>query len=344
MRNGRNPAKDNPHLEGFSRHRIVIPVYIPRLDGYFSHSLEILKLCLESLRVTTAGRASITIVSNNSAAEVVEELKRRYQEGWIDQLLLNQNNRGKIDAVVSVARGTFEELITISDCDVLFKAGWLEAMDKIFYSFPECGFAAPVPSPAGIWHHTSATLLGGLMRRELRFEKIVPDEDLDRFARSIGSPDLYKPEHRSAQLVAKRNGTTACIGCGHFVCTIRREVVSAMPKYPSLSAIDGNSEELWLDVPPDKLGLWRLSTTRAYAYHMANVPEPWMYTELEKCTQSEEAESTVMQREGLPGVRRDWASALPWRLRGTLIKAAKRFGLHKSIFRRLGHPSSNDFN
>lgn len=337
MRDGMNPVKENPHLNGFPRHRIVVPVYIPTLDGYFSNSLEILKLCLESLRITTAGRASITIVSNSSSQEIIDELHRCYQEGWIDQLLLNQSNRGKVDAVVSVARGAFEELITVSDCDVLFKAGWLEAVEKLFYTFPECGFASPVPAPAGMWQHTSATLLGGLVRRELSFEKVVPEEDLDRFARSIGRLDLYKPEHRKAQLVAKRNGTTACVGCGHFICTIRKEIVGAIPKQPSLNAY--GAEGPWIDMPPDKLGLWRLSTTQAYAYHMGNVSEPWMYDELEECVRAMN-ESTVATREELPAVRRSWASALPWRLRDSLVRAVRRSGLHAPIFRLLGYPSN----
>lgn len=338
MRKGMNPAKENPRLEGGPRHRIIIPVYIPALDGYFSDSLEILKLCLESLHITTSGKVSITVVSNNSVEEVVEELKRHYRDGWIDQLLLNRSNRGKIDAVVSVARGAFEELITISDCDVLFKANWLEAIEEIFQRFPECGFASPVPNPTLMWYCNLATFLGGMARRELRFEKVVPEEDLDRFAYSIGRSDLYKPEHRRTQLIAKRNGLTACLGCGHFVCTMRKEVLAAMPKYPSLSAIEGNSELFWLDIPPDKLGLWRLATTRAYAYHMGNVVEPWMYDELEKCHRRA-AEPTAQLNE-LPAVRRSWISRMPWRLRNKLMQGMKRFHLRELIFRRLGYPTS----
>src|SRR5262249_52256710 len=93
----------------------------------------------------------------------------------------------------------------------------------------------------------------------------VDDQDLYRFAQSIGRPDLFKPEHRDAQLIARRNGRVACVGAGHFTCTIRRETLAGMPNEPSLKAIEGQSELRWLDLPPDRLGFWRLSTPRAWS-------------------------------------------------------------------------------
>ena len=335
MRNGHNPAKANPELPSYARHRIIIPVYIPSLDGYFESSLSTLKLCLESLRLTTTGKASITVVSNGSTPQVVEQLEKYYHEGWVDQLLLSRNNRGKVDAVVSVARGAFEKLITISDCDVLFKSGWLEAVEDTFHNFPECGFVSPMPTPNTAWRHTSATILGGLVRRELALEKIVPDEDLDRFAHSVGNPNLFQPKHRQAQLIVRRNGATACIGCGHFAFTIRREVVKGMPTHPSQMAIEGNSEELWLDVPSDKVGLWRLATTKAYVYHMGNVAESWMYEELEQCRPRAEKHPNG-NGELLPA-RQNWTSRLPWRTRQVLVRVIAAMGIDKRIF--LGSPS-----
>ena len=230
MRVGTNEAKSSPDLSPFKRHRIVIPVYIPNLQGYYSEALDVLRLCLASLRASIGASASVTIVSNASAPEVERHLRSEYDQGWIDQLLLNQRNWGRIDAVVSSARGTFEQLITISDCDVLFLPGWLEAVEDVFLKFPECGFASPVPG-LNIWYHTSATMLSGMLRGELRMEKIVPEHDLDRISASIRR-NMFKAEHREAQLVIRRadarhrvaaRSSTACRGarrCG--VCAAAR--------------------------------------------------------------------------------------------------------------------------
>lgn len=322
MRTGMNEVVKQDHLSGYLRHRIIIPVYIPHFSGYFEHSLEILKLCLESLRVTTAGQASITIVSNGSAPEVVAFLQRYYEEGWIDQLLLNNVNRGRVDAVVPVARGAYEEFITITDCDVLFSPGWLAAVEKVFRDFPECGFASPVPNPTFAWYYTSATILGGLARRELAFDKVVPDADLDRFAHSIGRPDVFKPEHRESQMILRRNGDAACVGCGHFVFTIRKEVAAAYPKHPCLKALLSGSPQIH-DVPPDKLGFWRLATTRAYASHMGNVPEPWMYDELEEYRRRADELALALPGETSPH-RRPWTSRLSWSQRKFLTRVVKK--------------------
>jgi hypothetical protein len=329
MREGMCPAREAAPLRDYPRHRVIIPVYIPNLEGYFARSLDVLKLHLESLRLTAGGKAGITIVSNDCAPEVLHELERQYREGWIDQLLLNRTNRGKVDAVVSVARGCFEPLITISDCDILFKPGWLEAIDQTFCDFPECGFASPFPNPVMSWRHTSATLLAGWARGELRSAKVVPDEDMDAFARSVGTPDFFKAKHRKAQIVLRRNGATAVVGAGHFVFTMRREALRGMPLGPALTAISPESDERWLDLPPDRLGYWRLALPSGHVYHIGNTPEPWMYDELERYRGETVAASGAPR--DLPAARRHWTSCLPWSLRVLLIRIVQKTGLSELI-------------
>jgi hypothetical protein len=95
MRIGANPAKEKPALTGYGLHRIIVPIYIPHCTGYFQHALEILRLCLESLRITASDKAAITVIANGCAPIIVEELEKEYQAGWIDQLLLNQRLRSR---------------------------------------------------------------------------------------------------------------------------------------------------------------------------------------------------------------------------------------------------------
>jgi len=329
MRVGANPAKTQPGLGGYGTHRIIVPVYIPHFDGYFQHAIEILNLCLGSLRFTASNKAAITVVSNGCAPAAIEELERHHRLGWIDQLVLNQRNRGKIDAAVSVARGCFEPLLTITDSDMLFRDGWIEAVEELFQTFPECGYVCPFPSPAGAWYNTSATVLGALFRAELGSEKVVDDADLDRFAHSIGRPDLFKPEHRDAQLIVRRGGRIACIGAGHYACTIRREVLAGMPDEPSLKAIHGPSDMRWLDLPPDEMGFWRLSTPRAWANHMGNIPEQWMRDELASLIEKGTPESSE-DRELRPAERR-WTGMIPVSIRRKLARLIEVTRLRQAI-------------
>jgi len=317
VRVGVNPGCKEPAI-GFHSHRVIVPVYIPVRSGYFEHALEVLKLCLESLRLTCEGRASVTLVANGCMPEVVRELES--QSGWVDQIVWNRHNRGKVDAVVSAARGAFEDLVTVSDCDVLFRQGWLEAVEAIFEAFPECGFASPAPNPGLAWYQTSSTILAAILRGEVRLEKAVPDADLDRFAGSIGWPDVFAPSQRRSQIVVRRDGASACVGAGHFICTFRKQVVPAMPPEPCGRHMKG-AEDRWLDQPPDALGMWRLSTTRAYAYHMGNVPEPWMYSEIEQCRRGAGGECARPAAISQP--KRSWPTILPPRPRRLIARLVR---------------------
>src|SRR5947209_19931988 len=118
MRQGERPVETKAMLPAFPSHRVIIPVYIPNIEGYYKEALEILTLCLESLHCTAGVRTCVTVVSNNASKEVLAQLQRYYDAGSVDQIVMNRCNRGKVDAVLSVARGAFEDFITISDCDV----------------------------------------------------------------------------------------------------------------------------------------------------------------------------------------------------------------------------------
>jgi len=107
------------------------------------------------------------------------------------------------------------------------------------------------------------------------------------------------------------------------VFTVRGKVVQGIPKHPSLSAISGHSEEKWLDTPPDRLGFWRLATTRAYVYHMGNALESWMYDELENTRRNVDSIVSA-QFDTLPEIQKSWITKLPWRFRRGLVWTLKR--------------------
>lgn len=325
MRIGVSDTKNVQPEADAGRHRIILPVYIPRLSGYFTNALEILALCLESLRLTVAKDTRITLIANQCCAAALTVLNDHYESGWIDQLVVNRRNCGRIDAVVSVARGSYEPILTLSDSDVLFKHGWLQAIENLMAKFPECGMASVVPHPGTAWHHTSATVLGSLVTRELGVAKVVSDEDIDRFGHSIGMPEWLKPEQRAHQMIVSRDGDTACVGCGHFLFTIRKEVLASIPTEPCHRPLGAGSDEIWYDRPPDIGGFWRLATPTAYAYHLGNVPEPWMYDAMRQLRDTQPVSNQPPIELG--SARLPLASRIPWRARRLLAGGLKRLPL-----------------
>src|SRR5688572_6709545 len=105
MRTGENPAKGNNKLDHRNYHRVLVPVYIPNLEGYFEQAVEVLRICLESLALTIHDRTAITVIDNASCPEAKALLQEVFAAGKIHALISNSENLGKVDALLSAARG-----------------------------------------------------------------------------------------------------------------------------------------------------------------------------------------------------------------------------------------------
>jgi len=281
MRIGSNPEMDKEiKQEGY--HRIIIPVFVPHLEGYFEKGLEFTQLCIDSVVKTKHSKSLLTVVNNGSCKEVTLYLQRLYDSGGIDQLIHHSKNVGKIDAVIPVAKTCSEKLITISDGDVLFKDGWIQAVEEVFTNFPEAGIVSPVPHGTTYPSYTTNTLFDAFFKRKLKFQSICDPKDMLRFAESIGSEIMYKKKIRlEHQLTVERNGFSAVVGCGHFISTLRREVFDLAPSPLSRKAYSTQADRDYIDIPNEKARLWRLASVKNYAYHMGNNPQKWMQEEFD---------------------------------------------------------------
>jgi Glycosyl transferase family 2 len=281
MRIGSNPEKDK-EIQQQGYHRIIIPVFVPNLEGYFEKGLEFTQLCIDSVVKTKHPKSLLTVVNNGSCKQVTLYLQELYDSGGIDQLIHHKSNVGKIDAVIPVAKTCSEKLITISDGDVLFKDGWIQGVEDVFANFPEAGMVSPVPHGTTYPTHTTNTLFDSFFKRKLKFQSVCDSRDMLRFAESIGSEVMYKKKSRlEYQLTVERKGFSAIVGCGHFVSTLRREVFDFAPSRLSRKAYATQADRDYIDIPNEKAGLWRLATIKNYAYHMGNNPQEWMRDEFE---------------------------------------------------------------
>ncbi|WPR77813.1 glycosyltransferase family A protein [Algoriphagus sp. NG3] len=284
MRVGENPNKNiDSEISSVVYHRVIIPVYIPNLnDSYFKSSMEILRFNLESLLFTIHGRTRITVVDNGCCDEVREYLKKMYNDfPLFDQLFHSKTNLGKINAVYSGIKSNTEELITVTDADVMFKPGWQHAVEEIFHEFPEAGMVSPVPHSMGFINFSNATTYYGLFKGKLYFDTVRDPEDLKKFENSI-QRNILKPIHYRKYLVVDNGRAKGVMGCGHFVATYRREVFSFAPNFPARDFLSTRSDNDYLDMPNDQGGFLRMATLNNYGYHLGNVHEPWMELELKK--------------------------------------------------------------
>ena len=336
MRVGINPEKKNKDIKIDAYHRVIIPVYIPNFEGYFSDLLEVFKLCLESLLKTIHNKTRITIFNNNCHPAVKEYIDLKYAESHlIDQVFHSKENLGKVNAILASSKGNLEPLITITDADVLFKKDWQKAVESTFKGFPKAGIVSPVPSPLAYNNLTANNWIFAFLKGKLFFEDVIDKLALERFDASLGNDKrMYKGVHLEKFLILKNkiNNAEAVMGCGHFVATLRREVFDKGTNQPAFIKVSNGVETKFIDFPNEDLGFLRLATKENYAYHMGNTTEEWMYKEFDMLPDT--IDKTPVEFESLFYFNKN--SFLNIYLGRILSKLISRKKIRKIYFKKLG--------
>lgn len=284
MRIGTNPAKSNKVEVDDTYHRVVLPVYIPNLEGFFKESFDVLKVCLKSLYTTVHSKTKISIASNGCCEEVNNFLSIELEGKRIDELYQIKAGIGKINSLYKIINSTKEPLVTISDADVLFSSGWQKAVEQIYLDYPKAGMVCPFSYSKGFRELTANVYFDNLFTKKIKITKIKDPEALEHFAHSIGNKNFYAPIHRKYGITYQEKGKSrALIGAGHFVATFKRDVFPHFKFKASLNRL-ASGEGLYIDTPPIKSGLWRLSTDDNFVYHMGNTLTPMYLDTLEKNT------------------------------------------------------------
>ena len=277
MRIGMNPEKQAGKIALEYQHRVIIVVYIPSLEGYYKGVLEVFKLCLDSVATTKNNKCAITVVNNACCETVVDYINKQYKKGIVDSVIHHKHNIGKMDALIGAARGSREPLITLSDVDILYKTGWQEAVETVFYEMNQVGSVSPLPVRNSLYYGTSSTLKRIILNKVGYNPQPIPEnfDSYNRFLDSVG----WENETVNNLLwpVIESNNIKAILGSMHQVMTLNRDIImDVVPKEPSLTLVGNGSELDYCDTPIDYSGGMRLSTYNNYAYHMGNTVEPWM--------------------------------------------------------------------
>lgn len=287
MRVGFNPNKDQPIEKSNYNHQVIVPVYIPNQENYFKDSFQILQYCLESLFKTSHSKTYFTVVNNGSCEVVKTYLNLLQTENKIHEVI-HTTAIGKLNAILKGLTGHQFPLITITDADVMFLNDWQKATYEVFEAFPKAGAICAAPSSKVLKQSTSSLIVPYLFCTKLSFIKVVNPKAMQMFATSIGAPEFYSKTHLEKYLTIKKKNIEAVVGAGHFMTTYRGAIFDELKTRFSPYALGGTSEGKLLDEPVNDLGYWRLSTADNYVYHLGNVVESWMQSELDtlhKCAE-----------------------------------------------------------
>ncbi len=278
MRIGTNPQKEKIETLVHKRHRVILPFWIPNVDDeYFKNQPEVLYWCLKSLTETiNPYETNVTLINNNSCNEASVVAEEFVKNGLIDKYVVRNGNRGKLEVILAEARSSYEDYITISDADFLFFNGWEDANIEVFETFSSAGLVTCYPCPNLATYYNSAWLWS-LKRRA---GKIVTDHELNLVEKGLGNtPEngiftglgvKRKTMWRQKQYYLKSGNFKACLGATHALATIKRDIIQFLPLKKVEYVFKNGYEHDYLDFKVERMGYYRLSTIKCYAYHMGN--------------------------------------------------------------------------
>jgi glycosyltransferase involved in cell wall biosynthesis len=283
-RYGMNPARDKNTSYRPARVTAGMMTYIPNLEGYFTHRLDVLRLSLESLIQTTKGIVDIAILDNGSCNIVRDYLDHQLELGRIDYLIHSRRNLGVIGGLKVLFNSVLGDIIAYSDDDVLYYPGWLDAHLSILETFPNVGMVSGAPVGYSSEHAVTAVddFIAGNPPGLSVVEKPRNAAWEESWAISTGRSVT---EHRNASegtpnLHLNYRGVEAVRSSKHFQFVTPRAVIcqAFSPEWTG-SLMDGLVS---LDESVDRLGYLRLCTPTRYARHIGNAVSEEIMLEAEQ--------------------------------------------------------------
>ena len=274
MRLGQNPAKSIESVPQPAPVTVAIVTYIPFLSGYYEQSLDVLKLCLESIWQNTDSPYDLLVFDNASCPEARTFLADAHQQKRIQYLVLSDKNMGKGGAWNFIFQAAPGEFIAYADSDIRFYPGWLSSSLAILEAYPRAGMvtARPMRTPEA-YYSSSLDWARSEPGVTLENGRYIPWEVYLQHVLSLGTSQEQAREWYESRSDWRLtyHGVQALIGAAHFQFTVRKATIQEFLPF-SMSRPMGQVRSL--DEQVNQAGYLRLTTCEPLVVHMGNtIPE-----------------------------------------------------------------------
>src|SRR5574339_608817 len=268
MRKGQNPAKFVKDVARPQRITAALLNYIPFLSGFYSETLDVLKVCMESMRRDAGLPFDLMVFDNGSCPEVRDFLVREKEDGRIQYLILSEKNMGKGGAWNVMLAGAPGEIIAYTDADVLFSPNWLSRSVELLETFPNVGMvtARPFRTPP---EYYEGTLKWAKENATLEEGQFIPWETFLEFNLSLGQTE---EENKKVYAETKDwriqyNGVNAMAGASHWQFTAYK---STLGQFLPFDMDKPMGQVRQLDRRMNDTGLLRLMVSDPLVMNMSN--------------------------------------------------------------------------
>lgn len=264
MRVGTNPLKGR-QCHATTPVVLTAITHLPFIEGYHAQRLEVVKLCLQSMRMHAPDR-DVAVFDNGSCRELTDWLRESYHPTY----LTLSPNIGKMAARSALLRMFHPEtIVAISDDDILFYPGWLDASMSVLETYPNVGVVSGYPIRTHFRWGCQKTIEWGKKHANARMGRFIPEIWERQFAESIGRPWLthLMTSANDYDWIGEYKGVEAYLTGHHcqFVCYCGRLQPFTNWTHESLP------DEKPFDIAIDHAGLLRLTTAMRYTRHIGNV-------------------------------------------------------------------------
>ncbi|HEX9019220.1 MAG TPA: glycosyltransferase family A protein [Anaerolineaceae bacterium] len=270
MRIGQNPAKYVKEVAKPARITVAVLNYIPFLSGFYADALEVLKVCLESIRESADLPFDLLVFDNGSCEEARQYLLDEHQAGRIQFLIFSEKNLGKGGAWNMILAGAPGEIVAYTDSDAYFYPGWLSRSVQILETFPRVGMVTARPFRTKEEFYTQ-TVAWGEGAQDVTVEKgnFIPFEVFREFDLSLGQTEEEIRQHydTTSDVRLSYQGVKAIAGASHWQFVAYKSVLQPFLPF-SMDRPMGQVRQL--DQRMNEAGLLRLMVTDPLAMNMSN--------------------------------------------------------------------------